>query len=237
MDTDTLLLYGSIYAWMLFTGVGLPPVPEEAGILYAAGLSAHGQVWWPLAWLCTALGILSADLALYGVGRRWGVRLFELRWVQRFLKKDRRERLEGRFHQHGFKLLVLARFLPPLRTGVFLIAGASRYSVAKFVAADVIYGVFGVGLFFLFGNFMIGLLARFHDYLKDPLVYVIGVPIILLGLGCYFRYQVIRERTGAPLAPVSVAAGAEGVVPEGESPKKAAGAPAAQAAAAKMLEE
>jgi len=44
MDTDTLLLYGSIYAWMLFTGVGLPPVPEEAGILYAAGLSAHGRV-------------------------------------------------------------------------------------------------------------------------------------------------------------------------------------------------
>ena len=30
-------------------GIGLPPIPEEAGILYAAGLIAHGQVWWPFA--------------------------------------------------------------------------------------------------------------------------------------------------------------------------------------------
>ena len=33
MDTDTLLLYGSIYAWMLFTGVGLPPVPEGVAVM------------------------------------------------------------------------------------------------------------------------------------------------------------------------------------------------------------
>jgi membrane protein DedA with SNARE-associated domain len=237
MDTNTLLLYGSIYGWMLLTGIGLPPVPEEAGILYAAGLSTHGQVWWPIAWLCTSLGILSADLVLYGVGRQWGTKLFELKWVQRFLKKERRERLESRFHQHGFKLLVLARFLPPLRTGVFLIAGASRYSILKFIIADVIYGIVGVGLFFLFGSFMIGLLERLHDYLRNPIVYIVGVPIILGLLYGYYRYQRVREMRVAPQAPVSIAAGAKGVVPPGESAVKPEGAPAAMAEAAKMFEE
>lgn len=237
MDTDTLLLYGSIYGWMLFTGIGLPPVPEEAGIIYAAGLSTHTQVWWPLAWLCTSLGILSADLVLYGVGRKWGLKLFELKWVQRFLKKERRQRLEGRFHHHGFKLLVLARFLPPLRTGVFLIAGASKYSLFKFILADVIYGIVGVGLFFLFGTFMVGLLEKLHHHLKNPVVYIVGVPLILLGLFLYFRYQHSREKAAAPQAPVSIVEGAEGTAAPGESTVKPEGAPAAAAEAAKMFEE
>ena len=237
MDLDDILLYLSIYGWMLFTGIGLPPIPEEAGILYAAGLSTHGQVWWPLAWLVTSLGILSADLVLYGVGWRWGTRLFELKWVQRFLKKERRERLEGRFRQHGFKLLVLARFLPPLRTGVFLIAGASRYSIVKFVLADVIYGIVGVGLFFLFGTFMMGLLDEIHQYAKNPWVYVGGVPIILFLLWRYFIYQKKRENAVAPNAPVAAVLGAEGAVPAGESATKPEAAPAAMAEAAAMFKE
>src|SRR5439155_24287983 len=108
------------------TGIGIPPCPEEAGILYAAGLHAlHPEaVQWPLAWLLTGAGIVCADLVLYGVGRRWGASLFEHRWVQRVVSAERRLRIEKGFHEHGVKLLLLARLLPPLRTGVFLIAGA-----------------------------------------------------------------------------------------------------------------
>ena len=238
MGTDGLLWYGSIYGWMLFTGIGLPPVPEEAGILYAAGLNAlHPEVWWPFAWLATALGILSADLILYGIGRRFGVRLFEYKWVQRFLKKERRERLEGRFHQHGFKLLMLARFLPPLRTGVFLIAGASRYSILKFVLADLIYGVVGVGLFFLCGTWMIGMIEHARRFFKEPLVYLIAVPIALFALYRYFRYQSARENSGVALAPQSVVEGPEGVVPAGESAKKPEAAPAALAEAKALFKD
>lgn len=238
MTTEEILLYLSIYGWMLFTGIGLPPLPEEAGILYAAGLSAHDQVWWPLAWLTTSLGILSADLVLYGIGWKWGTKLFDLKWVQRFLKKERRERLESRFHQHGFKLLVLARFLPPLRTGVFLIAGASKYSIVKFILADVIYGIVGVGLFFLFGSFMIGLLEHIHKYLKNPLVYVVAVPLILFGLWRYFKYQSARENSASPQAPLSpVLEGVQGTITEGESAEKPEGAPAAMAEAKAMFKE
>ena len=55
-------------------------------------------VRWPMAWLMAGLGIIGADLVLYGVGRRWGVRLFEYRWVQRLVKPERREvDLEARY--------------------------------------------------------------------------------------------------------------------------------------------
>ncbi|MCI0702592.1 MAG: VTT domain-containing protein, partial [Planctomycetia bacterium] len=149
MTGEALGWYASIFFWLFLTGIGIPPAPEEAGILYAASVHAlHPEVHWSLAWFATGLGIVCADCVLYGVGWKWGPKLFEFRWVQWVLSVERRKRIEHKFNQHGIKLLLLARFLPPLRTGVFLIAGASRYSFVKFLLADVLYAVVGVGLFF-----------------------------------------------------------------------------------------
>ncbi len=237
MGTE-LLWYGSIFCLQFFTGIGIPPVPEEAGILYAAGLHAlHPEVRWPFAWMATGLGILCADLVLYSIGWKWGVRLFDYKWVQRILKKERRQRLESRFHEHGMKLLILARFLPPVRTGVFLIAGAARYSIVKFLVADLIYVVVGVGLFFLCGTWLVGMLDQLHQWAGHWAIYLLAVPVLGYGLYRYFSYLRTREKGGCVEGPISVLVGPEGVVPEGESPVKAAGAPAALAEAKQMLRD
>src|SRR3954447_23737112 len=192
--------YASIFAWLFFTGIGLPPCPEEAGILYAASVHAlHPEVRWPLAWLATALGIIAADSVLYGVGRRWGPRLFEYRWVQKLMSTERRQRIEKRFHQHRLKLLILARFLPPLRTGVFMIAGASKYSFPKFLLADAIYGVVGVGLLFFCGSFLVPLILRFE---RAP-IYVGAGALTVFILWRYYKFLQKREQ-GGPQPPASV---------------------------------
>jgi membrane protein DedA with SNARE-associated domain len=200
--SEALGWYLSIFFWLFFTGIGIPPCPEEAGILYAAGLHAlHPEtVKWPIAWLMTGLGIVCADMVLYGVGRKWGPALFELRWVQRVMSPERRKRIEAAFHAHGIKLLLLARFLPPLRTGIFLIAGASRYSFAKFMLADGLYAVFGVGLFFFGGTWLVELIKR-SGHLA---VYILAVPAVLYGLYRYYRYLRGREEKLSPEAPASV---------------------------------
>jgi membrane protein DedA with SNARE-associated domain len=128
-------------------------VPEEAGILYAAGVTAvHPDVACWMSWPTAALGIISADVALYGIGRLWGKPVLEHRWVARVLSHERRLRIEEHFHHHGMKFLLLARLLPPLRTGVFLIAGTIRYSFVRFLIADGLYGIVGVGLVFFGGT-------------------------------------------------------------------------------------
>ena len=121
MTPEAFYWCASVFLWSFFTGVGLPPVPEEAGILYAAGVSAiHPEVHWWLAWPATSLGIMAADLALYGVGRLWGERLLNHRWMLRMLPLERRLQIEERFHNHGMKFLLAARLLPPLRSGVLI---------------------------------------------------------------------------------------------------------------------
>ena len=59
MTTTALYWYASIFGWLFLTGIGLPPCPEEAGILYAASVDAlHPEVWWPFAWAACGLGRL-----------------------------------------------------------------------------------------------------------------------------------------------------------------------------------
>jgi membrane protein DedA with SNARE-associated domain len=221
---EALYWYASIFAWLFFTGIGLPPCPEEAGILYAAGVNAlHPEVRWPLAWLATALGIMAADSVLYGIGRKWGAKLFEYRWVQKLMKAERRKRIEAKFHRHGIKLLVVARFLPPLRTGVFMIAGASKYSFAKFLLADAVYGVVGVGLFFFCGSFLVELIHRS----QAVFIYVGAGLLTAYILYRYYRFLRKRELATSPQPPASVLEPVSGVVPEGQPATNPAAAPAA----------
>jgi len=226
MLTEALGWYASIFCVLFFTGIGVPPCPEEAGILYAASLHAlHPEtVWWPLAWAACGLGIMCADAVLYGVGRRFGPRLFEYRWVQKVMSAERRARIEKRFHEHGMKLLILARFLPPLRTGIFLISGASRYSFVKFLLADAIYCVVGVGVFFLGGAWLVEQLDRVRHLVGHWAVYLAAAPVVLYGLYRYYRYLKKRELAGLAEAPVSVLQNPAGSVPPGEPAKDPQGA-------------
>ena len=225
MTITAFYWYASIFGWLFLTGIGIPPCPEEAGILYAASVHAlHPEVFWLFAWLACGLGIVAADCVLYGVGRRWGVKLFEYRWVQKVMSTERRQRIEGHFAQHGMKLLILARFLPPLRTGVFLIAGAARYSFIKFLVADLIYAVVGVGLLFFFGTWIVDWIKRF----ESTAVFVAAILVMGYGLWMYYKLLRRREIRNAPQPPISILDGVKGSVPEGQPAKNPTGAPAAK---------
>jgi membrane protein DedA with SNARE-associated domain len=233
MSGTAFYWYASIFAWLFFTGVGIPPCPEEAGILYAASVnSLHPQVWWPFAWAACGLGIVAADSVLYGVGRKWGTKLFKYRWVQKVIGEERRLRLEGHFAKHGMKMLLMARFLPPLRTGVFLIAGAARYSYLKFLAADLIYAVVGVGAFFFCGTWIVDLLKRF----ESTAIFVGAVALMAYGLYMYYKLLRRREFASYPMPPVSILQGPQGTVPEGQPATNPVAAPAARHEAKVALE-
>lgn len=230
--SEALYWYGSIFLFLFLTGIGLPPMPEEAGILYAAGVAAlHPAVTWPFAWLSCGLGILSADCALYGLGRKLGPRLFQYRWVQKVLGTERRLRIESKFHRHGIKLLVVARFLPPLRLGVFLISGAARFPFVKFVIADAIYCVAGVGILFFGGSWVLEQIHR----LGYAAVWVLVVPAVGYGLYRYYRYLKKKEEA-EPLPPQSVIDSPTGTAPGGQHPVNPAGANPAMREARTALE-
>jgi membrane protein DedA with SNARE-associated domain len=195
----------SIFLWLYLTGIGLPPCPEEAGIIYAATVTAlqSGVHWW-FSWPATILGIVCADATLYGLGWWWGPRLFESRWVKKLVKPERRRRFEERFHGHGIKILLTARLLPPLRTGVFIMAGALRFSFSRFLIADSIYAVLGVGVFFFGSTWLINLIHHVGHIVGHWLVYGVAVLVGSFLLYLYYRRLRDRELKGDVKEPISV---------------------------------
>jgi membrane protein DedA with SNARE-associated domain len=150
LSLESWYWYGSIFLWLFFTGIGIPPVPEELAILYPVGLTAeHPEVRWWVAWPLTIAGILTADMVLYAIGRFGGRRLLRYRWIQRVLSAEREEKLERGFHRHGGKIILTARMIPPLRTSAFITAGLIRYPFVRFVLADSVCAIALVSVVFL----------------------------------------------------------------------------------------
>jgi membrane protein DedA with SNARE-associated domain len=224
--------YAVIYCIMLFTGIGIPPMPEELAIASAAAVEAlHEEVYWYFAWPVLVAGIVSADSVLYWTGRAFGPRLFEYRWLKRIVRPERKARIERRFDQHGIKILLTARLLPPLRTGVFIVAGAVKYPFTRFLAADAGFAVIGGGIVFFGSTWAVGLLRWAGHWA----VYVLAAALAAYLLYRYYhRLQEHERKLGADAAPpvsvlelpVKPAAG-DGIPPPASGPD-AAGAPAVE---------
>jgi membrane protein DedA with SNARE-associated domain len=165
------------FALLVAAGIGFP-IPEELPIIGAGIWVGHNNDLGPIRWIilpvCIA-GVVISDGLLYGVGRYFGPKVLEWRAVKRLLPPQKRERIEGNFHQYGVLTLLFARFLPAIRSPIFITAGIMRLSFAKFVIADGIYAIPGVSLLFFLAYW-------FGDQFRDLVVEKVQVirPLLIL---------------------------------------------------------
>src|SRR5207244_5891942 len=190
------LIWACIIAFSCLVAAGIGfPIPEELPIVGAGiwvGQNAEaGPLKWVILPVCIA-GLVISDGLLYGVGRYFGPKLLEWRVVKRVLPPQKRERIESNFHQYGVLTLLFARFLPAIRSPIFITAGIMRLSFAKFVIADGIYAIPGVSLLF-------SLAYWFGDQFRDLViekVQVIRPLLILLAIAAvagFLLYHFLRR--------------------------------------------
>jgi membrane-associated protein len=114
----------------LFFGFFLP----GDSLLLAAGVisAAHPETFplWAVCAVCFVAAVLG-DAVGYGFGHRYGRRLYE-RPDSRFFKKAHLRAAEAFYEKHGGKTIVIARFMPFVRTFAPIVAGAARMSYRRF---------------------------------------------------------------------------------------------------------
>ncbi len=153
MPETPLWPYVTIFAMLVGAGIGVP-IPEELPVVTAGVMVGHPDThihWWVMLPLCI-LGVVASDVLLYGIGRWWGPRLLQYRWVKsRLLPPNRLQKIEGNFHKYGVKILLFARVLPGIRSPIFVTAGIMRLPFHQFVLADGLYAIPGVTILFFLG--------------------------------------------------------------------------------------
>lgn len=134
------------------TGFVVTPFLPGDSLLFAAGtFAAFGSLSpWVLFALLSAAAILG-DTANYWIGKKIGPRAFS--GTVRFLKQEHLRKTEAFYERHGRKTIILARFVPIVRTFAPFVAGVGSMTYPVFLAYNVIGGVSWVALCVFSGYF------------------------------------------------------------------------------------
>jgi len=140
--------YLGIILFLVLTGCGLP-IPEEVPLVLAGVLSAKGRLIPEWAFASCLFGALVGDSLMYAIGYQFGHNLLrEHPKFARFLRADREAHFEQAIGRHGFKVMLLSRFMVGVRGPVYLAAGVIRMPFRAFFLYDLVCATLVVGTFF-----------------------------------------------------------------------------------------
>jgi len=152
-----LLTYLLVFAIVFCeTGFVVTPFLPGDSLLFAIGaFAARGSLSLPVSFLLLAAAAILGDTANYWIGAVVGPKVFHKENV-RFLNKRHLERTHRFYERYGGKTIVIARFVPIIRTFAPFVAGIGKMTYGRFISYNVVGGVAWVALFILggywFGN-------------------------------------------------------------------------------------
>jgi membrane-associated protein len=158
--SELIATYGTWTYAILFlivfceTGLVVTPFLPGDSLLFAAGTFAAQGVMNPfiLFGLLTVAAILG-DTVNYWIGKRIGPGAFSGRL--RFLNQQHLRKTEAFYEKHGGKTIIMARFVPIVRTFAPFVAGVGTMEYGRFLMFNVVGAVLWVGLF-VFGGYLFG---------------------------------------------------------------------------------
>jgi membrane-associated protein len=180
-----LILFAFIF---LETGLVIFPFLPGDSLLFTAGAIAalpgsRLNPW--LVYLVMALAAVLGDTTNYWIGHLLGTKVNSGRY--RWIRKDYLERTEAFYQRHGRKTILLARFIPIIRSFAPFVAGVGRMRYRHFIRFNIFGGALWaallIGLGYFFGNLPV-LNAHFS-------LFVVGI-IVISTLPAL--YEVIKGR-------------------------------------------
>jgi len=170
--------YGNLVYLLLFliifmeTGFVLTPfLPGDSLLFISGAIAATGLLDVYLIFLLLSLAAILGDTINYWIGSYFGEKVFS-----KFIKHEHIERTKLFFHHHGKKTIVLARFIPIVRTFAPFVAGIGKMNYFTFLGYNVIGGIVWVAMFVFSGYFFGNI-----PYVKDHFGLLV-IAIILISL-------------------------------------------------------
>ncbi|MGE5847663.1 MAG: DedA family protein [Ignavibacteria bacterium] len=189
---EVIIQYGALTYVILFliifaeTGLVVTPFLPGDSLIFAAGtFAAIGSFEINLLFVILTAAAILGDTVNYWIGHYIGPKVFHKE--SKYIKKEYLERTHQFYEKYGGKTIIIARFVPIIRTFAPFVAGVGSMTYSKFILYNIGGGVLWVALFayagYFFGNIPI---------IKNNFSFVIIVIIIisiLPGVIEYFRHR------------------------------------------------
>lgn len=183
-----LWAYALLFA-IIFCETGLVVTPFLPGdsLLFAAGaVVATGVLNIGVLLVLLIVAAVAGDSLNYWIGSKFGTRAFKE--DARILKLDYLRRTEDFFRRYGGKTIVVARFVPIVRTYAPFVAGVGSMNYARFLRFNVTGGILWITLFLL-GGYLFGAIP----FVQDNFALLIVAVIILSVVPMIFEYAKTRR--------------------------------------------
>jgi membrane-associated protein len=177
------------------TGLVVTPFLPGDSLLFAVGsLAAIGALNVTIGSILLMAAAVAGDTVNYWAGNYVGPRVF-YEEHSRFLNKEYLQRTHAFYEKHGGKTIIIARFLPIIRTFAPFVAGIGQMTYSRFIAFNVVGGVLWVSVIvsggYLFGNI---------PFIKNNFSFVILAFILIPGIPSvveFIKIQISRRKARA----------------------------------------
>jgi membrane-associated protein len=169
------------------TGLVVTPFLPGDSLLFAAGALASGDSL-DVVWLFGLLSIaaITGNAVNYWIGYLIGPKVFRKKNV-RFLNRDYLDRTHRFYEKHGGKTIIIARFIPIIRTFAPFVAGIGFMTHWRFSLYNIAAGTAWVAIF-VFGGYYFGNLPAIKQNFTFVILAIIVISV-LPGVIEYFRHR------------------------------------------------
>jgi membrane-associated protein len=185
MDEYLSVIIGNYGAWtygilffiiFLETGFVVTPFLPGDSLLFAAGsFAALGALNPVYLFILLSIAAVIGDTVNYSIGHYIGPKAFS--GEIKYLKKEHLDRTHEFYEKHGGKTIILARFIPIIRTFAPFVAGIGAMTYGHFILYNVIGGISWVAIF-IFGGFYFGNLPFVRDNFEIVIFTIIFISFI-----------------------------------------------------------
>ena len=183
---------------VIFCETGLvvtPFLPGDSLLFLAGALASDGSL--NVVWLFILLSVAAivGDTVNYWIGHYLGPKIFHKENV-RFLNKKHLERTHAFYEKYGGKTIIIARFIPIIRTFAPFVAGIGSMTYWRFITYNIVGGILWVGICVFAGYFFgtIPIVRNNFSLVVIAIVFISVLPVFIE----FIRHRLSRSKADAP---------------------------------------
>ncbi len=175
--------YAAVFLVLVACGFGVP-IPEDITLVTGGVIAGLGHANVHIMFVVGMLGVLVGDGLMFTAGRIYGDKILRFRLVRRLMTPKRYVQVQEKFDKYGNRVLFVARFLPGLRTPIYITAGISRrVSYWQFLLMDGLAALISVPVWVYLGAYgaenIDWLMHKVHQF-QTGLFVVLGIGAVCL---------------------------------------------------------
>ncbi|AUX61855.1 DedA family protein [Simonsiella muelleri] len=145
--------YAAVFFVLVVCGFGIP-IPEDVTLVAGGVISGLGYTNVHIMFFVGMAGVLVGDGLMFVLGRIYGTQILRFRPIAKLMPPKRYAQVQQQFDKHGNRVLFVARFIPGLRSPIFLTAGMSgKVSFWQWLIMDGLAALISVPIWIYLGDF------------------------------------------------------------------------------------